>query len=565
MTTEVTEENFSIEVNDQANYVEIRYQGVNATMLAVLQQQVADMQTALNAALAGVSGALGTLSNDLNSLESLTNAQGNALVDEIAERLAADTLLGSEGAATASELGDAIEAETEARGAALIAEAEARNVAIGEATASIVTDVAALTVTVSGMVADLGAAQASIIEVSEALATETAARAAQYSAIQADFGDTNAAVLSESVARADADEALALSIESIEADFTDEINAAVTVEALARASADEALGSAITVVQANVDDVSASVLVEQSARVAADGSLNARYGVKVDANGHVAGFGLNITANDDTSHSEFVINADAFKVFNGTSDVSPFFVSGGIVYMTNVQVNSLDALSASMGDLSVDGALVMSATGLIRGGKSSFSDTTNGFWIGYDSGAYKFTFGNSSSGISWNGTTLTISGQVVATQNLVAQAVTVIDEDHFSWGTSSPYDTSWGSTYAAFHPSHTGHLIDLNLGTEVGATKVVKLELMFIADRDGGDDDNVGLRFVDFTGSAFQAYVGEEARDVQLLNGFRLCFFSQTFTTTQTGTRRFTVYAKSFGDGSPFISYVQLTGQVFKK
>lgn len=60
------------------------------------------------------------------------------------------------------------------------------------------------------------------------------------------------------------------------------------------------------------------------------------------------------------------------------------------------------------------GDITVNTTGNIRGGQTAY-DTGTGFWIGYDAGAYKFSFGNASgSKITWNGTTLTINGTVAA-------------------------------------------------------------------------------------------------------------------------------------------------------
>ena len=50
--------------------------------------------------------------------------------------------------------------------------------------------------------------------------------------------------------------------------------------------------------------------------------LNAEYTIKIDSNGKIAGFGL---ASSSTA-SEFAINADVFKITNGSSEIVPFFV-----------------------------------------------------------------------------------------------------------------------------------------------------------------------------------------------------------------------------------------------
>jgi len=59
-------------------------------------------------------------------------------------------------------------------------------------------------------------------------------------------------------------------------------------------------------------DTKAAVQTEAEARVAADGVIEAKYTVKVDVGGHVAGYGLIANANDGAIVSEFGIRADQF-------------------------------------------------------------------------------------------------------------------------------------------------------------------------------------------------------------------------------------------------------------
>ena len=70
-------------------------------------------------------------------------------------------------------------------------------------------------------------------------------------------------------------------------------------------------------VQAIVGDagtLSAAITTEATARASADGVINGKYGVKVDVNGYVSGFGLISEANNATPYSSFVIRADKFAI-----------------------------------------------------------------------------------------------------------------------------------------------------------------------------------------------------------------------------------------------------------
>ena len=89
------------------------------------------------------------------------------------------------------------------------------------------------------------------------------------------------------------------------------------------------------------------------------GTMQAKYTIKTDVSGHVAGFGLFNTANTDTTSSgfsEFVINADSFKVSgNDQSVTAPFRVvtNGGVA----------------------NGGVCISSTGVETGGVSQASCT----------------------------------------------------------------------------------------------------------------------------------------------------------------------------------------------
>ena len=89
--------------------------------------------------------------------------------------------------------------------------------------------------------------------------------------------------------------------------------AAISAEATARANADTAEATARTTLQATLGaDLTSAVQTEATARAAADGVIEAKYTVKVDVGGHVAGYGLIANANNGATVSEFGIRADQF-------------------------------------------------------------------------------------------------------------------------------------------------------------------------------------------------------------------------------------------------------------
>ena len=82
---------------------------------------------------------------------------------------------------------------------------------------------------------------------------------------------------------------------------------------------------------------------------------------------------------------------------NETTWVSP--------YLSNLKVGSLAAITVNTGTLTVD------ASGYVRGGQTGYN-TGTGFWLGYDGSAYKFSIGNSTQSLTWNGSVLTLKGNL---------------------------------------------------------------------------------------------------------------------------------------------------------
>lgn len=411
--------------DEEQNIIEIQYEGVNAQLLAELDVRLTDLeqQTATDYFL--LNAELNALQATVNQLTVLVQQNYDDIQQEIEDRENADNDLSESFAneiiLTQQLAADAIQLEAETRAAAIIAESEARGTAIATLETELNTEISAIATTVSGLAATVGGNTAAIILANEAIALETETRAAQYSAILADFGDTNAAVLEESVVRADADAAFASQLTIVEADI-DGAYAAVSAEATARASADSAMATNITALGVQVGNNATAILTEASARVAADGSIESKYSVKIDVNGNVAGFGLISQANNGSVVSTFNFRSDTFNIWNGSSPVPPFSVSGGTVFLDNLVVRSI-----------------------VRQGQTAY-DTGTGFWLGNDGGTPRFSIGNSGANkLTWNGSNLNIVGTISMTNN------------------SSSFAPSW----SGFSSAPVGNLSYLDLGAIV--------------------------------------------------------------------------------------------------
>lgn len=128
--------------------------------------------------------------------------------------------------------------------------------------------------------------------------------------------------------------------------------------------------------------------------------------------------------------SGFSIEADGSAEFNNIT-------ARGAIY----------ASSGSFGGVAIGGALTMNTGGHIKGGQTAYA-TGTGFFLGYSGAAYKFSIGSSTDYLRWDGSNLSISGDlvgasgtfsgtltaanIVTTANLVGGAATAIVTGTFS-------------------------------------------------------------------------------------------------------------------------------------
>ena len=169
----------------------------------------------------------------------------------------------------------------------------------------------------------------------------------------------------------------------------------IKTEATARANGDSANATLINQVQARLDTGDyAAVKTESSANASAITGIQAKYSVKVDANGYVSGFGLISTANNATPYSEFAIVADKFSIAPvatsySAADGSPFFylttpttINGVSVpagaYMKSAYIHDAAITNAKIADLSADKITTGTLAADRIGANSITADKING-------------------------------------------------------------------------------------------------------------------------------------------------------------------------------------------
>ncbi|RLB93532.1 MAG: hypothetical protein DRH26_03665 [Deltaproteobacteria bacterium] len=129
---------------------------------------------------------------------------------------------------------------------------------------------------------------------------------------------------------------------------------------------------------------------------------------------------------DVTDYSNSAIANSELSDLAWLDTISNTYLDDNCVQARNVNVTNLQALHADTGDLTVNGELTMDSQGSFHSWAcDSFADSTAGWWLGLDSGAYKFRLGTLTEGINWDGSTFNVLGDVIATGNVKAHNINI--------------------------------------------------------------------------------------------------------------------------------------------
>ncbi len=110
----------------------------------------------------------------------------------------------------------------------------------------------------------------------------------------------------------------------------------LTVVELGTASSITTLAGRVTTAEGEIDTAQSAIITNAASISTVDGKLTASYGLTVDSNGRIAS--MKLLSNGTTSSVKFL--ATTFSVYDGTSDVATFEVSGGNVYIAGSKVRT---------------------------------------------------------------------------------------------------------------------------------------------------------------------------------------------------------------------------------
>jgi len=159
--------------------------------------------------------------------------------------------------------------------------------------------------------------------------------------------------------------------------------------------------------------LSASISTTATTLATLSGSVSAEYVLNVTAGNRVAGFRLT-NAGGGGNASSFVVQADKFQIVDSSGNyaTAPFTVENNTVYITNASIQSLTVGKLTAGTLGIQ--MGLGINGIISSGQTAFN-TGTGFWLAGGTTPV-FSVGNSAGNyMAWNGTNLTISGNITVT------------------------------------------------------------------------------------------------------------------------------------------------------
>lgn len=302
-----------------------------------------------------------------------------------------------------------------------------------------------------------------IVDLDTTKVSQTESLAERFTSLQSQL-DTNAAsIVTEQIARSTSDSAIAADVTALDVRVGD-AEGTITTHATAigtlegeTASIQLEYGVDLTtngyvsgfrLINGGTPQENAFViLANKFAIVATDGPGQTEYTPMQVVGGKVQ-FTANVEIDGNLVVSGTINGADALSTLTGArlgsthigtnaidtehlnaGAVTANKIEAGQITATHIGVSTIAALGITTGSLSVDGTLTMGTTGKIRGGQTGYN-TGTGFFLGYDSSAYKFSIGNGTDNyMTWDGTTLKVIGDILvgeyaASSNTILSATT---------------------------------------------------------------------------------------------------------------------------------------------
>ena len=128
--------------------------------------------------------------------------------------------------------------------------------------------------------------------------------------------------------------------------------------------------------------------------------------------------GIVMSSDGSIASKNFVIDTSGWKIFgDGTAEFGDVIIRSGSIAPTG----ELDGWTIGEGKLYNGTDIVLDANNkkIYFNDKNTYSSSTAGVFLGYDTDGYKVNIGDSSSYLKWSGTVLDLSGKITATDGAI--------------------------------------------------------------------------------------------------------------------------------------------------
>lgn len=154
--------------------------------------------------------------------------------------------------------------------------------------------------------------------------------------------------------------------------------------------------------------------------------ISGSQGWKIDQNGNMEIYGGTVVIGSGSSGYANLTDKPTLGLLSSLSEITDTEITGSGLSASVINAINLNAISAKTGALTVDSTLTVSSTGAIKStGKDSYSDTTAGFFLGYDSG-YAFNIGDATKYLKYRNGEMSLGGKLVGEINIQDLAVSTL-------------------------------------------------------------------------------------------------------------------------------------------
>lgn len=401
----------------------------NKTAIAATDKNLADYKISVSTSFGATNGRIDTVSSSLSTLENTVATQGTSITANYGDldgkiSTISTAVVNANKAITSldTKLTASINV-VDGKADTIRADVTSQGLAIVDLNSSLASMDTRLTASISGVDGKADGIRADVTSQGLAIVNLDQSLTSFKTSTAANFGTANSRIDTTNTNLATTNKAL--SDYKISADSRIGQNTAnITSQGSTLVTLDQSLSSYKTSNNAEVAGIKSSVTTVQQSIATTNGKVSSMYGLRVDANGKVAGMTLN--ANNNSTSIDFL--ADTFRIASSTTGTPTtcFETRGGQVMMRNALIGNLTASQINAD--AINGNHIAANSTIVAGSGAtsatlSGSDGSYRIWCGASAGASAPFRVSTTGGLV--ATNATITGAVNATSGTFSNTLTL--------------------------------------------------------------------------------------------------------------------------------------------